>query len=91
LEELDDDEACVRFTPRALTIYDHASHLKQQITFDDFRSLLEVAWLDRVWNAGWNLQLMLRVRQTTGSPGQYAGKAKVTGSHGNVHRNPVWV
>jgi hypothetical protein len=57
LEGLGDDEARIRFRPRAFAIYDQASHLQQQITIDDFRRLFEVVWLDRARSAGWELRI----------------------------------
>ncbi len=57
LEKLDDDEARVRFTPRAFELYNHASHLKQQIGIDDYRRLFETVWLDRARSAGWDLTI----------------------------------
>lgn len=57
LEKLSDQEARVRFTPRAFALYDQAAHLKQQINFDDYRRLFEVVWLDRARSAGWDLRI----------------------------------
>jgi hypothetical protein len=57
LEKLADDEAIVRFTPRAFGIYNAASHLKQQINVDDYRLLFETPWLDRARNSGWDLTI----------------------------------
>lgn len=57
LEKLGDDEARIRFRPRAFAIYEHASHLEQQIDIDDYRRLFEVAWLDRAKSAGWDLRI----------------------------------
>jgi hypothetical protein len=57
LEKLGDDEARIRFTPRAFAIYEHASHLKQQIRLDDYRRLYETVWLDRARSAGWDLHI----------------------------------
>jgi len=76
LEKLSDDEARIRFRPRAFAIYEQASHLKQQINVDDFRRLFEVVWLDRARNAGWNLRISYEkdncvfrfAKQVPGSP-----------------------
>ncbi len=57
LEQLGDQEARVRFTPRDFALYAQASHLKQQIGADDFRRLFEEVWLDRARNAGWDLRI----------------------------------
>ena len=57
LEKFSDEEARVRFTPRAFALYNQASHLKQQINIDDYRRLFEVVWLDRARSAGWDLSI----------------------------------
>lgn len=57
LEKLSEEEARVRFSPRAFALYEQTGHLKQQISLDDYRRLFEVVWLDRARNAGWNLQI----------------------------------
>ena len=58
LERLDDAEATVRF-PRLqyFELYERASHLRQQISFEDYRRIFETIWQDRANNAGWNLQI----------------------------------
>lgn len=57
LEKLTDEEARVRFTPRAFALYNQTGHLKQQINIDDYRRLFEVVWLDRARSAGWVLRI----------------------------------
>ena len=39
LEKLSDDEAWVRFTPRAFALYDQTAQFKQRISIDDYRRL----------------------------------------------------
>ena len=57
LEKLSDEEARVRFAPRAFALYDQTSQIKQHINIDDYRRLFEVAWLDRARSAGWDLHI----------------------------------
>jgi len=57
LETLSDEEARVRFTPRAFALYNRTGHLKQQISFEDYRRLFEVIWQDRAHHGGWNLTI----------------------------------
>jgi len=56
LEKLTDEEARVRFAPRAFALYDRTD-IKQQVNIDDYRRLFEVIWLDRAQNAGWDLHI----------------------------------
>ena len=57
LEKLSDEDARVRFSPRAFALYDHMGQLKQEINIDDYRRLFETLWLDRAQNAGWDLHI----------------------------------
>ena len=57
LEKLSDEEARVRFAPRAFALYDRTAQLKQHINIDDYRRLFEVVWLDRAQSAGWDLRI----------------------------------
>jgi hypothetical protein len=57
LEKLSDEEARVRFTPRAFALYDQMAQLKQEINIDDYRRLFETVWLDRAQSAGWDLHI----------------------------------
>jgi hypothetical protein len=57
LETLSNEEAQVRFTPRAFALYNQAGHLKQQISLEDYRRLFEVIWQDRAHHGGWNLAI----------------------------------
>jgi hypothetical protein len=38
-------------------LYQHTSHLKQQISFEDYRLIFETVWQDRATQAGWNLEI----------------------------------
>jgi hypothetical protein len=57
LEKLSNEEARVRFSPRAFALYDHMAQLKQEININDYRRLFEVVWLDRAQSAGWDLHI----------------------------------
>ena len=57
LEKLSDQEARVRFTPRAFALYDQTAQFKQRISIDDYRRLFETVWLDRAQKAGWDLHI----------------------------------
>jgi hypothetical protein len=57
LEKLSDQEARVRFTPRAFALYEQTAQFKQRISIDDYRHLFETVWLDRAQNAGWDLHI----------------------------------
>jgi hypothetical protein len=57
LEKLSDEDARVRFSPRAFALYDHMGQLKQEINIDDYRRLFETVWLDRARSAGWDLHI----------------------------------
>jgi len=57
LEKLSDDEARVRFTPRAFALYDQTAQFKQRISIDAYRRLFETIWLDRARSAGWDLHI----------------------------------
>ncbi|UCF06032.1 MAG: hypothetical protein JSV33_03095 [bacterium] len=55
LERLEDEEAVVRFIPMYFLLYKNTGHLKQQISFEDYRRLFEFRWRDRATNAGWKI------------------------------------
>jgi hypothetical protein len=58
LEKLEDSEAVLRLeSPIYFALYEHTSHLKRQISFDDYRAMFEAIWKDRAANAGWNLEI----------------------------------
>jgi hypothetical protein len=57
LEKLSDEEARVRFAPRAFSLYRQTAQFKQRINIDDYRRLFETVWLDRAQSAGWDLHI----------------------------------
>jgi len=57
LEKLSDEEARLRFTPRAFALYDQTAEMKPHISLDDYRHLFEMVWRDRARSAGWNLSI----------------------------------
>jgi hypothetical protein len=57
LEKLTDEEAVVKLQTHFFFLYKRAGHLKEQISFDDYRRIFETIWKDRAVNAGWNLEI----------------------------------
>ncbi len=57
LENLTDKEAVVRLSPIYFMLYEAASHLKPQISFEDYKEIFETIWQDRARAAGWNLAI----------------------------------
>ncbi len=58
LEKLDDHEAVVRFDDLIyFALYMRASHLKQQISLEDYVKIFETIWQDRARAAGWILKI----------------------------------
>jgi hypothetical protein len=57
LEKLDDHEASVKITPLYFALYQTASHLKRQISLEDYIRIFETIWLERSDKAGWNLKI----------------------------------
>jgi hypothetical protein len=57
LEKLMDHEAVVRMETIYFLLYKVASHLKDQISFEDYRQIFEVIWQDRAEKAGWKLKI----------------------------------
>lgn len=58
LERLDASTATVAMTPLYLSVYAHATHLKEQISEEDYKSLWEGIWKDRAAQAGWNVEIL---------------------------------
>lgn len=58
LEKLDDQEAIVRIGPQPILVYMRATHLKQQISFEDYVHLFKTIWMDRAEKAGWQLDII---------------------------------
>jgi len=57
LEKLTDNEAVVKLQAQFFGLYKRASHLKQQIPFEDYRQIFETIWQNRAVNAGWDLEI----------------------------------
>ncbi|MEM2994452.1 MAG: hypothetical protein QXI91_00330 [Candidatus Bathyarchaeia archaeon] len=57
LQKLDDNEAILIMKPTYFEFYKSAGHLRQQISFEDYRRIFEIAWQDRAIHAGWKLQI----------------------------------
>ncbi len=56
LEKVDDHEAVVRLDDSTyFSLYQRASHLKTQISFEDYCKIFETIWQDRAAAAGWKL------------------------------------
>jgi hypothetical protein len=58
LEKLDDNEAIVRIGPQFIKLYMQTSHLKQQISFEDYVQLFMTIWQDRAEKADWGLEII---------------------------------
>jgi hypothetical protein len=58
LEKLDENEAMIRIRPLLIDIYLQASHLKQQISFEDYVQIFTTIWEDRAEKAGWKLEII---------------------------------
>ncbi len=57
LAALSDSEAVVNIDPVYFRLYEQSSHLRQQISRDDYNSIFETLWQDRATNAGWALEI----------------------------------
>ena len=56
LEKLDEREAVVRFEDLTyFALYQRSTHLKQQISLEDYIMIFETIWQERAKAAGWNL------------------------------------
>jgi len=64
LEKLDEHEAVVRFDDiQYFALYVRASHLKKQISLEDYIKIFETIWQERARAAGWNLKIDGQGRQ----------------------------
>jgi hypothetical protein len=64
LEKLDDNEAVVRFEDLTyFALYMRATHLKQQISLEDYIKIFETIWQERARAAGWKLAIDGQGRQ----------------------------
>jgi hypothetical protein len=57
LERLEDTQAVVSFEPIFLKLYAQTSHLREQISQEDFRAMFDTVWQDRAAAAGWKLNM----------------------------------
>jgi hypothetical protein len=57
LEILTDNEAVIRMETIYFMLYKVTSHLKDQISFEDYRQIFESIWQDRAEKAGWKLKI----------------------------------
>lgn len=57
LEKLNDNEALVRMELIYFALYKITSHLKEQISYEDYRQIFETIWQDRAEKAGWKLKI----------------------------------
>jgi len=57
LKELDDNHATVILESIYFKLYENTGHLKEQISFDDYKKIFETIWQDRAKQAGWNLKI----------------------------------
>ncbi len=57
LEKIGDQEAIIRMKPNYFQLFHRTGHLKQQVSFEDYKKIFETIWQDRASNAGWNLQM----------------------------------
>lgn len=57
LEKLNDHEALLKITPLYFALYQAASHLKRQISLEDYIRIFETIWQERADKAGWKLKI----------------------------------
>jgi hypothetical protein len=57
LEKFDDDEALVRMKTHYFRLYQVTAHLRQWISFEDYKRLFETIWQDCARAAGWKLRI----------------------------------
>lgn len=57
LEKLNGDEAFVRMELIYFELYKNSGHLKEQISYEDYRQIFETIWQDRAEKAGWKLKI----------------------------------
>lgn len=55
LERLTDNEAAVKMQTHFFFLYKNAAHMKNDISFPDYRRLFETLWTDRAEAAGWTV------------------------------------
>jgi hypothetical protein len=57
LIKLDDNEAIIDIGTHFFALYRNTGHLKNNISFDDYKDIFETLWNDRTKYSGWNLEL----------------------------------
>jgi len=57
LVKLEEKEAIVEIQSTYFDLYKAASHLKEQISFEDYQKIFESIWHDRAEKAGWKLEI----------------------------------
>jgi hypothetical protein len=57
LVQLEENEAMVEMRLIYFDLYKRAAHLKEQISFEDYRKIFETMWHDRAEKAGWDLDI----------------------------------
>jgi hypothetical protein len=57
LESLTDREAVVRIDPIFWRLYEQSTHLRLQISREDYGRIFETIWHDRAANVGWRLEI----------------------------------
>jgi hypothetical protein len=57
LQRLEDTRAVVLLEPIFLRLYANTSHIRQQISYEDFRAIFNTIWQDRAAAAGWQLDM----------------------------------
>lgn len=57
LEELESSRAKAVMRPFWFAIYRQATHLRRQISEEDYRSVWEAVWKDRALNGGWDVDI----------------------------------
>jgi hypothetical protein len=56
LSRLTDEDAVVAIDSICFRLYRQTSHLRQQVSEDEYRRIFETVWRDRAVAAGWNVQ-----------------------------------
>jgi hypothetical protein len=64
LESLTDKEAMVKLDPLPYRIFRAATHLREQISFKDYRDIYESIWKNRAEAADWKLEISLKGKWT---------------------------
>lgn len=57
LVHLSESEAIVEIQSIYFALYRNTSHMRQKISFEDYRQIFETIWQDRAMKANWNLKI----------------------------------